>query len=252
VAGSSAMSGSPPQLKKRAITQDANLSGSHAFVGSAAFPLAGGNVHVHALCWPIVSTGWQSMARTWESVCEWRRSLDSNAKPHPPSWVAECAPQLGTPFHGTTAEESTIAAIFMRTPMFVAVSVHDGTATTEVNQRQGLVECLTIYGEYLRVPGKRACGVLVARARDEEAGQGFMDAFARSQRLLDAQWLQRMEPQSWTDPVEPLPLEVANVIAASIARYRADADIDNPIVDAVRAKLSRPLALLNRPPKKRR
>lgn len=246
---------SAPRPKKRSIKDDASLLGSNAFVGSAILPIGDRTVHVFALCWPIVSTGWQSLARTWESIGEWRHSLDSNAKPHPPSWIAECARQLGVPFHGSTAEESSIAAIFIRTPMSIAISVLDGdctAATTKANQRQGLAECLSIYDQYVRVPGRQACTVLMGRGHLGAVDQEFTLAFARSQRLLDARWLQTMESRNCTDPVEPLPLEVAHVIAASIARYRVDPDIDNPIVDAIRVKLSHRPALLDRPPKKRR
>jgi hypothetical protein len=244
-----------PQLEKRSIKDDANLSGSLVFVGSAILPIPDGAVHVFALCWPIVSTGWRTLAQTWKSIGEFRQSIDSNATPHPPSWVAECAPQLGTPFRGTTAEESSIAAIFTRTPMCIAVSVLDSDgapATSEANLRQGLLECLSIYDAYIRVPGRQACSALVTRGANGAVDQGYVDAFARSQRSLDAKWLQDMELRVLNGPRDPLPLEVTHVIAASIARYRVDADLDNPIVDAVRAKLSHRPALLDRPPKRRR
>jgi hypothetical protein len=238
---------------KRSVN-DAGLLGRQAFVGSAILSIADRAVHVHALCWPIVSTGWQSLARTWASVGEWRQSLDTNTK-HAPSWVAECAPQLGVPFRGTSAEESSIAAILMRTPMSVAVSVLDSDglqATTSANQRQGLVECLSVYDQYVRVPGRQACSVLVVRGRNGADEQSYTDAFARSRRSLDVKWLQDMELRVLNAPREPLPLEVAHVVATSIARYRADEDMDNPIVDTIRAKLSHRPVLLDRPPKKRR
>lgn len=247
--------GPPLRPAKRSTNDNVNLLGSHAFLGSAVLPIANGAVFVHVLCWPIVSAGWRSMAQAWDSVREWRHAPDSSAKPHAPSWVAECAPQLGMPFHGSTAEESSIAAIFTRTPMCVAVSVLDGEvarAMTHANQRQGLMECLSIYNEYLRSPGRQACSVLVARSLNEEAEAGYVDAFARSRRSLDVKWIQDMELRVSKGPREPLPLEVAHVVAASIARYRVDEALDNPIVDAVRTKLSRRPALLDRPSKKRR
>jgi len=249
------MNGPPLRPAKRPANDNASLLGSHAFLGSAVLPIANGAVYVHALCWPIVSTGWRSMAQTWDSVREWRHAPDSNAKPHAPSWVAECAPQLGMPFHGTTAEESSIAAIFTRTPMCVAVSVFDGDvaqAKIRAHRRDGLLECLSIYNEYLRAPGRQPCSVLVTRSDMGAADQGYIDAFARSQRSLDVKWLQDMELRVPTNPREPLPLEVAHVVAASVARYRVDEGLDNPIVDAVRPKLSRKPALLDRPPRKRR
>jgi len=192
------------------------------------------------------------MVQAWESIGGWRAEVDPG-KVRSPSWIAECAVQLGSPFRGTTAEESTIAAILTRTPMYVAVSVLDGAEGANAIQRESLLNCLSAYDKYVAVPGRRPCQILVSRRRDKAVDQGYIDALAHSRkRLPDAEWLQDMELQYWSEPIEPLPLEAAHVIATSIVRYRADGDMANPIAEAIRGKLAHPLELLDRPPKKRR
>lgn len=239
--------------QERPTNEDASLSAHNAYLGSATLSMEGTFLSVHALCWPIVSTTWRSMAQAWESIGGWRNELDTVANVQSPSWIAECAPQFGSPFRGTTAEESTIAAILNRTPMSVAISVLDAAQATSAIQRDGLLSCLTSYDEYVKVPGRLSCRMLVARGRTGTSDPEWVDAFARGrQRMPDAKSLRSMELRNWTDPVEPLPLEAAHIIAASIARYRADADMANPITEAVRPKLAHPLELLDRPSKKRR
>ncbi|HZP65834.1 MAG TPA: hypothetical protein VFB32_05955 [Rudaea sp.] len=225
--------------------------GGNAFLGSAMMPVDGTAFRVHVLCWPSMPTAWRSLAQAWESVGGWRSTLETTAKRQTDSWIAACAPQLGWPFRGTTAEESTIAAILRRTAMCLAVSVLDGAQVASADRRQGLLHCLSAYDKYVRVPGRRSCGVLISR-RDAADTDAFTDAFIHCRkRLPDAEWLRHMELRSWSTPIEPLPLEAAHVIATSIARYRRDKDVENPVVDAIRAKLTHPLDLLVKVPKKR-
>jgi hypothetical protein len=244
--------GTRPQLRRRAPEDDA--SGNHAFVGSATLPIAGGIVSVQALCWPSVLSGWEAMALALGSVREWQHAPTSSLKGQSISWIAKCAPQLGGLFNGTPAEESSLAAILVRTGMSVAVSVVDGLpATARTDQRRGLLECLSVYDSHVGVPGRSACRVLVARASDEASGLAWADAFSYSQRRLpDAAWIHAMQLRVWTEAIDPLPLEVANVIAGSVARYRVDGQGYNPIVHAVRTKLSSLPSLLDRVPGKRR
>lgn len=239
--------------RERSIREDTGLLGNNAFVGSATLAIAQKHLVVHALCWPIVPTAWRSLAQAWDSVGGWRDETDAPGKPGSPSWIAECAGQLGSPFRGTTAEESTIAAILTRTPMSVAISVLDGTDAHQAIQRQGFLSCLSSYDAYVKVPGRRACTIVVARDDGGVTAQGYADAFAHTrQRLPTAEWLQNMELHCWTDTVASLPLEAAHVIATSVARYRGDGNMANPIVDAIRTKLAYPLELLDRQPKRRR
>lgn len=230
-----------------------SFSGGDAFLGSASMPIAGSEFCVYVLCWPIVPAAWRSLVQAWESVGGWRSPYETTAKPQVAPWIAACAPQLGLPFSGTTAEESTIAAILTRTAMSVAIAVLDGTQVTGTSQREGLLRCLSSYDKYINVPGRHPCRVLISRGGTGPAYQGCVDAFVHCRkRLPNAEWLQRMELRSWNEPVEPLPLEAAHVIATSVARYRADGEACNPIVDAIRAKLAHPLELLERFPKRRR
>ena len=221
-----------------------------AFMGSATLPFAGADLYVHALCWSNVPTAWRSMSQAWESVGSWRDELSAPTRVLSPSWVAECAPQLGSPFRGATSEESTIAALLTRAPMSIALSVLDGAQALDSMQRDGMLNCLSSYDKYINVPGRLPCRMLVARGDDEKS---HTDAFARSRRRLpDAKWLQNMELRCWMGAVEPLPLEIAHVIAASVARFRIDGDMANPIAEAVSAKLAHPLELLRGLPRKRR
>lgn len=238
---------------ERSIRQDAGLIGNNAFMGSATLSVGQTSLFVHALCWPIVPTAWRSMAQAWDSVGGWRDATEALGKPGSPSWIAECATQLGSPFRGSTAEESTIAAILTRTPMSVAISVLDGADTHKAIQRQGFLSCLSSYDTYVKVPGRRPCTILVGRGDGGATNQGYVDAFAHTrQRLPAAEWLQSMELHCWADTMASLPLEAAHVIATSVARYRVDGNMANPIVDAIRPKLAYPLELLDRPLKKRR
>ena len=238
-------------VQQQTSADGASLSGGNAFLGSALRPIAGTAFCVHVLCWPMVPVAWRSLAEAWESVGGWRSPHEGTGKAQAESWIAACAPQLGSPFRGVTAEESTIAAILTRTAMSVAISAVDDAPAAGASLRQGLWHCLSSYANHIDVPGRRPCRVLVSRT-----GAGpddCRDAFAHCrERLPKAEWLQRMELHNWDRPVEPLALEAAHVIANSVARYRADREAENPIVDAIRPKLSHPLELLVRQPKKRR
>lgn len=239
---------------EREATADATYAfANDAFLGSATRSIAGSEFFVHVLCWPVVPVAWRGLAEAWESVGGWRSGDETSAKPNADSWIADCAPQFGSPFRGTAAEESTVAAIFTRTAMSVAVSAFDGPQSGAENQRQGLFECLSRYDKYINAPGRTACRVVVARTGTGPAVQDWADAFAHCRgRLPDVNWLRSMQLRGWDEPVEPLPLEAAHVIAASVARYRADKQAENPIVDAIRAKLAHPFELLERSAKKRR
>ena len=239
--------------QRQATGDGANMSGTDAFLGSATRSVAGAEFVVHVLCWPIVPAAWRSLAQAWESVGGWRSGDEATAKPKAESWIADCAPQFGSPFRGTAAEESTVAAILTRTAMSIAVSAFDGAQSAGANQRHGLFQCLSRYDKYINVPGRHPCRVLVSRTGTGPVEQECADAFTHCrERLPDAEWLQRMELRGWNEPFEPLPLEAAHVIATSVARYRADKEAENPIVDAIRAKLAHPLELLARSSKKRR
>ena len=239
--------------QREATGNAANLPGGDAFLGSAIGSIDGSAFFVQVLCWPSVPAAWLSLTQAWESVGGWRSGEEATAKPNSASWIADCAPQLGSPFRGAAAEESTVAAILTRTAMSVAVSALDSEQDTGANQRQGLFQCLSRYDKYVNVPGRHPCSVLVSRTGAGPIDQECVDAFTHCrERLPGAGWLQRMELRSWHEPVEPLALEAAHVIATSVARYRADKEAENPIVDALRAKLAHPLDLLERAAKKRR
>lgn len=227
------------------------MSGTNIFLGSASSQ--GGALCVHALCWPIVPAAWRLLAEAWEWIGGTRDAIDSPSKPTATSWIADCAPQLGFPFRGSPAEESTIAAIVTRTPMQVSISMLEDVEGAGANRCNGLLNCLTAYNAYVRAPGHEPGNVLVSRRSDAASDPAHDDALGHCrERLPDMKWLQRVESNSWNGTAEPLPLEFAHVVAGSVIRYRANPAAANPIALAVRTKLAHPFALLDLPAAKRR
>jgi hypothetical protein len=184
----------------------------------------------------------------------------STAATAPPSWISICAPQLSAPFRDTTAEESSVAALITRTPVQIAVAVIEvpktskETAATAVSaQRQALADNLAVYDSFLRVPGRHAYSMLVSRMPSAEAERQYREelALCRS-RMSGTDWLRDLQLRAWKEPVEPLPLELAHVIAASVARHRHQQDTPNPVFDAVLTKLVHAPFQVKRPKYKRR
>ena len=224
-----------------------------AFLGSAQLPIADSSLWIQVLIWPIVPNAWRLLDQTWEAVGGRREATGAGGKSIGPSWIADCAPQLGAPFCGTTAEESTIAAILSRTAMSIAIAVVNDAPAGNAGLRQSLLQCLSSYDEYVKIPGHLPCSILVARQHGTAATEARADAFAHSRKWLpNASWLQQMKLCPCDSAPEPLALELTHVIAALVARYRADGEGANPIAEAVRSKLAHPFHLLDHPVAKRR
>jgi hypothetical protein len=219
-----------------------------AFLGAAhATTDTGESIYVQSMCWPIVPSAWSTLTHAWQAVNVLRDEplTDSGIPGAPPSWVSACAPQLAAPFHSTTtAEESSIAALLMRTPTQIAITVVDaretrGTAADRTMQRQALADGLAIYDQCVRTPGRRACDLLLSRAQSAEIHQQYQEELVRCRsRMPDADWLRSMQLRIWDEPVEPLPLELAHIVATSVARHCLDENVPNPVFDAVLAKLA--------------
>jgi hypothetical protein len=160
------------------------------------------------------------------------------------SWIRQCAPQLAEPFRGTSAaEESSVAALLARTAVQAAVSVHGlgrtaSTATSDATPR-ALLDCLTAYDQYLQAPLRRTCTMLVCRSHSAETDrQQVKDLDHCRAQMVGAAWLRDLQFHTWTEPVEPLPLELAQVIAASVTRHVLTGGEGDPVFDAVSAKLA--------------
>lgn len=246
--------------KPSAANRD-NSSGRYAFLGSTVLVDRKTVVHATALCWPSVASAWQALTHAWNAIRAERIARDSSSA-SPASWIRNCAPQLGMPFQGSvsTAEESSVAAIVARTPMYVAIDIVEANASIrkdadiEAIQESGLSNCVAAYDRHLRaLSGRQPCHLFIARGQEEATNQQSREAFSRCQRRFsDSAWLQNAELQFWADAAEPLPLEIAQVLAAAISRHSFDPDLPSPIVEALRNKLAQPYPLFSRPEKKKR
>lgn len=229
-----------------ALTQtvDTPLSpGRIAFLGAAAD--ADASVFVQTLCWPVMADAWTALTRSWQAINAGRGGPDGYiacTKAVPPSaWVSVCAPQLGAPFRGTGAEESSVAALVARTPMQIAIATVDDPnkrgSATGATPLMALSSCLTTYHQIASLPGRQACSLLVSGRHSKHSANALCEAFARCRsHMPEALWLGEMQLRLWKEPVEPLPLELAHVVAESVVRHRLHPKDANPIFDAVRTK----------------
>jgi hypothetical protein len=78
--------------------------------------------------------------------------------------------------------------------------------------------------------------MLVTRPMATATEAHFQEEVALRSRLAEATWLRDFELRAWEEPVEPLPLELASVIAASVIRERLHGEVSNPILDAALTK----------------
>lgn len=215
-----------------------------AFLGSARVSNdAGETVFVQSLCWPALPTAWMDLTHALHALYTGR----GNPSPHVsgvdrvPSWVRACAPQLAAPFVGTAAaEESSIAALLARTPMRAAISVFDlrGGRTTDGMTQQALSQCLSAYDQFLRTPSRQPCTLLVSRSQTEVIDQQYLDELVRCRALMpEAPWLGDLQLQFWDEALEPLPLELAQVLASAAARHMLAEGTSDTLFDAISTKL---------------
>ncbi|MFC5577283.1 hypothetical protein ACFPOA_04540 [Lysobacter niabensis] len=228
-----------------------------AFLGSAqASNEAGETVFVRSLCWPTLPTAWIDLTQGLSALWAGR----GNPSPYapivdkPPSWLKSCAPQLAAPFCGTAAaEESSIAALLARTPMQAAVAVFDARDARITNgaHQQGLNQCLSVYDQFLRMPMRVPCTLLVSRS--PAVDQNCQGDLEHCRPLFpNAPWLSDLRLQFWTEAPEPLPLELAQIVAAATARHVLLEHTSDPVFEAVLTKLAHNPFQRGRPVVKRR
>lgn len=213
-----------------------------AFLGSAHASGPHGALYAQAMCWPAIPNAWPALVQAWQAVHVLRDEVrGASATITPGSWIRACAPQLSAPFRDTTAEDSSIAALILRAPIHVAVSVvafeQNAPAPDALVERQAFARNLSAYGEFLRGPGRRACATLVCRSESVGAEKLCREELAARRSIADAEWLREFEFHAWKEPVEPLPLELACVIAAAVVRDPGQGDAPQPILDAAMTKL---------------
>lgn len=219
-----------------------------AFLGSAMVTTEVGEaVLVNVLCWPTLPNGWVDLTRALRSIGA-DRGKDPGAKiirtDKAPSWISACAPQLAAPFGATaTAEDHSVAALLMRTSMQVALSVVDLRAgkhrikSADMHQR-ALSQCLEIYNESAQVRMREPCTLMLSRSQTAAIDQQQVEALAKCRaQMPGAPWLEQMQLQFWSEALEPIPLELSQLMAAAAARYVLDDDASLPLVDAMITKL---------------
>lgn len=221
--------------------------GRVAFAASVqARDQTGKRVHVQALCWPTVAAAWPMLTQAWEAVSASRsiRGVEpvTNAAT---SWLRECAPLLASPFLNTSAEESSLAALLSRTPLQAAVAIVEESETrTDTSPANGRLHalglCLSAHGDFLRLPGRHACDALVMARADNDAEATEVDAMLRARaRQSERDWTHGLRWQFWDETPEPLPLELARLIAGCVLQQRIHEASVNPVFNAVLPKLMR-------------
>lgn len=192
-------------------------------------------------------TAWASLSQGWALMREERgdRKPMTAAAAATLSWIRACAPQLGAPFRDTTAEESSIAATLARTPMEVAVVVLDSrgrqlsTRSREHSHLEAFSSCLALYSDAARARNRASCSLLLSRSSGAGIDAQYEKEFANCRNMQsDAGTLDTMQLRFWSQPREPLPLELANVIAAAVLRHQLDPNGFNPVFAATMGKLA--------------
>lgn len=194
---------------------------------------------VHAVCWPVLASVWPTLTQGWAII---KASRGEPAIGIPAgSWLTQHGRQLSRPFRDTGAGESTIAALLTRTAIGISISVHEahpGDSTVASAPEQGLVTCLSAYQtEILSQKRQPIRQLIVANGLGTANRAALLDC---RRRFADQTWIQQLEVTEWRDPDEPLPLELARVIAGAVARHCDDPQAANPILDAIRPKLANP------------
>jgi len=217
-----------------------------AFLGTAqGAKVSGESIQVQSLCWPMVPTAWSDLTHAWQRLRELRSESPYASTPDSrSSWVAASAPQLATPFRGTTAEESSVAALLTRTPIRIAISLittrrSGEPAAPSGSWQQALSACLAIYHEFVRWPARRPCTLFVCRHDEEVTDRQLSNAFHQCRaRTPEATWLASAQARVWSESIEPLALELAHLVAASVLRHQLEPSEPNAIFDTVLTKLA--------------
>jgi hypothetical protein len=111
---------------------------------------------------------------------------------------------------------------------------------------------LSVYDQFLRTPMRMPCTMLVSRSPTVDKNcQGDLE---HCRTLLpNAPWLSDLRLQFWTEvPPEPLPLELAQIVAAATARHMLLENTSDPVFEAVLTKLAHNPFQRGRPAVKRK
>ncbi len=199
-----------------------------AFFGSN-FESAAEDACAQVLIWPTTPGAWHALTDTWRVL----RSPDVKRSPAvTASWVSQAAPQISTLYNDVAALETSVASMITRASMGMAVAV--STLDRRASPREMFIDCLLGYQEYLRRQGRAtwSAAVIDPTADNKSVSEQFRVAthgipFAKPPSL-----------NFWDDPTAPIPLEIARVASAAVARYVSNRAAPNPIFEAVRSKLA--------------
>jgi hypothetical protein len=220
----------PAAGKPNELTQLDSL----AFFADAAEPDEDG-VQVQLLCWPTTASAWRALTDAWRVLCtpDLKRSPAVSA-----AWVNVCAPQVSSVFADLAALETSIASLITRTAVQMSAAI--STPARRASRREMFVECLHGYQEFLRTPGRSA---FTAAVIDQPTGGEPVDEHFRT-AIQGIPFPASPALHHWEGANSPIPLEIARLAAASVARYVSSREASNPIFEAVRGKLiSIPLTL---------
>ncbi|WP_188798155.1 hypothetical protein [Dyella nitratireducens] len=226
----------------------ADLRPEHvAFLGEYSASAQDRRIDVQILCWPTVSAAWSMLTQSLTMLQPLRRG-DGPASLRTPiaSWLHDVAPQLCLPVREPNAAESTLATLIRRLPLRFAVAVVEHQAgqssgSDALRYRSLYSGCLTAYGAYLKSTNQTACRIIIAspgNATDNDLRRATYNEVLP--HLDSAARLGALELGFWPETSVPLPMEVAQLAAASVGRHLERPSEASPLFETVRAHLAPP------------
>lgn len=205
---------------------------------------AGESVSVVVVCWPTVPQAWIGIGHSLRTMLVERgKTMPGVPLPERASWLRDCAPQLAAPFQRTAlAEETSVAALLSRTPMRVAIAVtgidSNRVAMTKFHGTP-LEACLTTFDHEARLASQRDFTLAISTSQPNSIQAEYRDALKVARdRLPGSILLRDLKLDFWPSGTEPLPLELAKVVAASALRhFQSGSDADS-VFDAAKAKFA--------------
>jgi hypothetical protein len=220
-----------------------------AFLGEYEAATKDKQVFVQLLCWPTVPAAWTLLTQAAKALREQRG--DAMAITTLPkggaSWIHSVAPQLGLPLERDIgAAESTLATLIRRLPVRFSVAVVE----QEVGHNQGSDAlrhrslhsgCLTAYSAYLKNTRQAACHLVIAPSHEPLENEAQKLAYNEVLTHLDStSRAGALELAFWPEATVPVPMEMAQLVAAAVGRHVQQPTQASPIFETVRAHLAPP------------
>ncbi len=220
-----------------------------AFLGEYEAVTRDKQVFVQILCWPTVPAAWTMLTQTATALREQRS--DTMALTIPPkggaSWIHGVAPQLGLPLERDLgAAESTLATLIRRLPVRFSVAVVEhvvgqNQGSDALRHRSLYAGCLTAYSAYLKSTRQTACRQVIAPNHAPSENEAQKLAYEEVLPHVDsASRLGSLALAFWPEATVPVPLEMAQLVAAAVGRHVQQPAQASPIFETVRAHLAPP------------